>query len=62
MIRNDIGMGFSFKPGTFDAAISISALQWLCTAEKKSQEPFQRIKRFFNDLYAVLVRGARCAF
>ena len=26
----DMGQGLSFRPGTFDAAISISAVQWLC--------------------------------
>jgi len=26
VIRGDIGQGFGFRPGTFDAAISISAI------------------------------------
>ena len=33
LILSDMGHGFGFRPGTFDGAISISALQWLCTAE-----------------------------
>ena len=40
---SDIGQGFNFKPGTFDACISISAIQWLCTAEKSSHNPYKRI-------------------
>jgi len=31
----DMGHGLPFRPGVFDAAISISALQWLCVASKK---------------------------
>lgn len=30
LIKWDMGHGMPFKPGTFDAAISISAIQWLC--------------------------------
>ena len=33
VIHCDMGHGFGFRPGTFDGAISISALQWLCSAE-----------------------------
>ena len=33
LIHSDMGHGFGFRPGTFDGAISISALQWLCSAE-----------------------------
>ena len=32
---SDMGHGFGFRSGTFDGAVSISALQWLCSAEKK---------------------------
>ena len=35
MVHSDMGHGFNFRPGTFDGAISISALQWLCSAEKR---------------------------
>lgn len=62
LVRSDIGQGFGFRPGTFDAAISISAIQWLCHAEKKSMNPHKRIQKFFQDLYSCLVKGARCAF
>ena len=47
LVHSDMGHGFPFRPGTFDGAISISALQWLCTAEKKSQIPFKRLNLFF---------------
>ncbi|KAI5300599.1 hypothetical protein KEM56_002335 [Ascosphaera pollenicola] len=60
----DIGQGVPFRPGTFDAAISISAIQWLCNAETSDVSPEGRLKRFFEGLYASLKRGARavCQF
>jgi 18S rRNA (guanine1575-N7)-methyltransferase len=36
LIHSDMGHGFGFRSGTFDGAVSVSALQWLCSAEKKS--------------------------
>ena len=33
LMHADMGHGFPFRPGTFDAVVSISALQWLCSAE-----------------------------
>ena len=62
LIHRDMGHGFGFRPGTFDGAISISALQWLCTAEQKAHNPIKRLNTFFQSLYACLVKGARCAF
>jgi len=62
VIHADMGHGFGFRPGTFDGAVSISALQWLCSAEKNSQNPFRRLNVFFKSLYACLIKGARCAF
>eukprot|EP00826_Nyctotherus_ovalis_P049119 TRINITY_DN587_c0_g1_i15.p1 TRINITY_DN587_c0_g1~~TRINITY_DN587_c0_g1_i15.p1 ORF type:complete len:206 (+),score=72.10 TRINITY_DN587_c0_g1_i15:375-992(+) len=61
LLYADMGKGFGFRPGSFDGAISISALQWLCTAETKLDNPIKRIHRFFESLYRVLVRGGRCA-
>lgn len=55
----DMGHGMTFRPGTFDGAISISALQWLCNADRKTDNPIARIKRFFGTLYNSLARGAR---
>lgn len=62
LVHSDMGHGFGFRPGTFDGAVSISALQWLCTAEQNCQNPFKRINRFFQSLYSCLIKGARCAF
>ena len=62
VMHSDMGHGFNFRPGTFDGAISISALQWLCSAEKKCDNPFKRLQKFFTSLYACLIKGARCAF
>ncbi|KFA46029.1 hypothetical protein S40293_07458 [Stachybotrys chartarum IBT 40293] len=60
----DIGQGVPFRAGTFDAAISISAIQWLCSAESSDASPTGRLTRFFNGLYASLKRGGRavCQF
>ncbi|KAK4214809.1 S-adenosyl-L-methionine-dependent methyltransferase [Rhypophila sp. PSN 637] len=60
----DIGQGVPFRPGTFDAAISISAIQWLCNAESSDTSPAGRLSRFFNGLYVSLKRGGRavCQF
>ncbi|KAF4975960.1 hypothetical protein FZEAL_7312 [Fusarium zealandicum] len=60
----DIGQGVPFRAGTFDAAISISAIQWLCSAETSDTSPAGRLSRFFNGLYASLKRGGRavCQF
>jgi 18S rRNA (guanine1575-N7)-methyltransferase len=57
----DMGQGVPFRPGTFDAAISISAVQWLCNAEtsEENEAPDRRLKRFFSGLYVSLKRGGR---
>ena len=55
----DAGQGVPFRAGTFDAAISISAIQWLCSAESSDTSPAGRLSRFFNGLYASLRRGGR---
>ncbi|KAK2496271.1 hypothetical protein MC885_010949 [Smutsia gigantea] len=59
LLLGDMGQGLPFKPGTFDGCISISALQWLCNANKKSDIPAKRLYYFFSSLYSVLVHGAR---
>jgi 18S rRNA (guanine1575-N7)-methyltransferase len=60
----DIGQGVPFRAGSFDAAISISAIQWLCSAESSETSPTGRLSRFFNGLYSSLRRGGRavCQF
>lgn len=64
MLLADIGQGVPFRPGSFDAAISISAIQWLCNAESSDVSPEGRLKRFFDTLYASLRRGGKavCQF
>jgi 18S rRNA (guanine1575-N7)-methyltransferase len=64
LLLADIGQGVPFRAGTFDAAISISAIQWLCNAESSEVSPTGRLARFFNSLYASLKRGGRavCQF
>lgn len=32
LVLGDMGMGLPFRAGTFDGAISVSAVQWLCNA------------------------------
>jgi 18S rRNA (guanine1575-N7)-methyltransferase len=54
-----MGTGLPFRPATFDACISISALQWLCYSNSKAQNPRKRLLRFFSSLYTVLKRGGR---
>lgn len=55
VILSDMGQGCPFRAGTFDGCISISALQWLCNADKTSHRPVQRLYTFFSTLYACLV-------
>ncbi|KAF2737881.1 S-adenosyl-L-methionine-dependent methyltransferase [Polyplosphaeria fusca] len=64
LLLADAGQGVPFRAGTFDAAISISAIQWLCNAETSADTPTSRLARFFNGLYASLRRGGRavCQF
>ena len=38
VVLGDMGQGIPFRPGMFDGCISISALQWLCNADKKRRE------------------------
>ncbi|XP_042544089.1 probable 18S rRNA (guanine-N(7))-methyltransferase [Dipodomys spectabilis] len=59
LLLGDMGQGLPFKPGSFDGCISISAVQWLCNANKKTHIPAKRLYCFFTTLYSVLVRGAR---
>lgn len=62
LILSDMGQGLPFRAGSFDGAISISALQWLCNADKKSHNPVKRLFKFFTTLYSVLSRGSRAVF
>lgn len=62
LILDDMGHGMPFRAGTFDGAVSISALQWLCNADKSSHHPPKRLYTFFSTLFASLTREARCVF
>ncbi|CAK58491.1 unnamed protein product (macronuclear) [Paramecium tetraurelia] len=58
----DIGQGFKFRPGVFDAAISISVIQWLCVSFKKSENPYRRCTVFFESLRNCLKNNGRGVF
>ncbi|KAK2169319.1 hypothetical protein LSH36_11g09002 [Paralvinella palmiformis] len=59
LIYGDMGQGIPFRAGSFDGAISVSAIQWLCNADKKGHHPPKRLYKFFSMLYASLNRGAK---
>lgn len=54
-----MGTGLPFRPATFDACISISALQWLCYSNSAKQVPKKRLLRFFSSLYTILRKSGR---
>lgn len=62
LILGDMGQGMPFKAGSFDGAISISALQWLCNADKTCHDPRKRLYKFFSTLFSCLSRSARAVF
>ena len=59
LLLADMGQGVPFRAGTFDAAVSVSAVQWLCNAESSDVTPHGRLTRFFEGLYAALKRGGK---
>lgn len=58
-IQWDMGHGIPFRGATFDGAISVSALQWLCNADFTGANPYKRLNTFFSSLYHTLKRGAK---
>lgn len=62
LLVGDMGQGLPFRPGAFDGCISISALQWLCNADKRTHSPPNRLYTFFSTLYSSLSRGSRAVF
>ena len=62
LICSDMGQGLPFRPGMFDGAISISAIQWLCYSTSSEEDPKRRIARFFSMLYTSLKRGSKAIF
>lgn len=61
LLLADAGHGCPFRPGSFDGAVSISALQWLLNADTKLASPIARLAKFFGMLHACLTHGARAA-
>ncbi|AQZ18206.1 BUD23 (YCR047C) [Zygosaccharomyces parabailii] len=59
LMLQDMGLGIPFRAGSFDAAISISAIQWLCNADTSYNNPERRLMRFFNSLFAALKKGGK---
>ena len=59
LLRVDMGQGLPFRPASFDGAVSVSALQWLCYSDASDQDPKLRLNRFFSTLYSVLKRDAK---
>lgn len=57
----DLGHGFNFASGFFDAAISVSALQWLCNSDKSCDVPWKRLMNFFVSLHRCLKLGGKAA-
>lgn len=62
LFLQDIGQGMGFRAGAFDGCISISVIQWLCNADKKSHDPRKRLNRFFSTLFMAMAKGSRCVF
>lgn len=61
VMRGDMGEGLPFRPGAFDGAVSISAVQWLCQSDRRGQVPQRRLRALFQCLYNALRRGAKAA-
>lgn len=59
LFESDAGHGVPFRMGSFDGAISVSAIQWLCNADRSDHNPYKRLNTFFSTLYASLRKGAR---
>ena len=59
LLLADIGNGIPFRPGSFDACISVSVLQWLFNAESSNTSSHRRLSRFFASLYSALKRGGK---
>ncbi|MCP9258666.1 putative 18S rRNA (guanine-N(7))-methyltransferase [Dirofilaria immitis] len=60
VMLKDIGDGLPFRPGTFDGAISISAIQWLCHANTENKTHKNDCFGFFS--HYMLGRGTRAVF
>merc|ERR1712183_557431 len=54
LCKGDIGNGLPFRMNSFDGALSISVLQWLCKPDKAHNNSFKRLKRFLETLFQCL--------
>lgn len=61
LLQADAGLGIALRTGVLDGAVSVSALQWLCSADNSGQKPVRRLNAFFSTLYASLRHTARAA-
>jgi len=59
LLLHDAGQPLRFRRGTFDGAISISAIQWLAAGDPN--EARRKLFFFFSSLRRCLRRGARCS-
>jgi 18S rRNA (guanine1575-N7)-methyltransferase len=60
VLISDMGHGLPFRDDMFDAAISVSALQWLCyEAKHHLKSPRDRLLKFFKTLRRQLKEGGR---
>ena len=55
MFAADMRDGVAARAGVFDGAISVSALQWICTASDADDG----LRRFFSGLHRALAEGGR---
>ena len=53
LFLGDVGNGIPFRAGTFDAAISISVIQWLCNADISELIP-KEIIEFFQHFICII--------
>lgn len=60
VVNGDVGAGLPFQPGTFDAVISISCVQWLFHSYATHQIPIKRIRAFFRGTFSILKSEGVC--
>ena len=51
-----------FRKESFDAAVGIESLEWLCVATVRTENVQNKVEQFFAKLFSVLVYGSRAAF